>query len=484
MDLLVRVKRIKRSGRSNSRVEFEHPKTGETWTTLVSHSDKVKPGSHIVVRFPPSGSTKYVKTQARLIRVAAASETSVAVTSSPSPGLPHESDHKPAFNPSVSPSSSNKPSYNVYRFDWFPWLQSLPSEETNPFNFVDDVNSGLKAFIPPSYLADLEQLILFGKPVLLVGSAGIGKTIGVEYLANKHGKQFYRVNFDGGMTPESFIGGVRVEAKVDPVTGTSNSVTFFQNGSVVEAAVNGGWLLLDELDKAQPEYAAALHAMLESVRNPIRLNDDGGRLVTPHPDFRIIATANTLGDVEDSSLGFFGSSPMNAAFKDRFSIFRVSYPENEFEILMKVFPCKDLVTKTLKVASHVRESVQGGFSSKLGVALSPRRLVAFLTTFRLFCTRDTTSETEPEQRNHFLKAIQYEITSRLNSEDNNLVMQFFSDVFGQNTLKEQPEMISIEYDSNTDHSSPAYKVARPSPVSSGSVDLSLLKYSEPRIFVP
>jgi len=136
---------------------------------------------------------------------------------------------------------------------------------------------------------------------------------------------------------------------------------------------------------------------------------------------------------------------MNAAFKDRFSIFRVSYPENEFDILMNVFPCKDLVTKTLKVASHVRESVQGGFSSKLGAALSPRRLVAFLTTFRLFCTRDVTPETEPKQRNHFLKAIQYEVTSRLNSEDNNLVMQFFSDVFGQKTLSEVPDTIQITY---------------------------------------
>ena len=479
MQLVVQVKRIKRSGRSNSRVEFEHPKTGETWTTLVSNSEKITPGSHIVVRFPLSGSPKYIKTQARLIRVASASETPVAVTSSPSPGLPHEARPSQSFNPKVN--ASDKAAYNVYRFDWFPWKESLPSEDTNPFNFVDDVNSGLKAFIPPSYLTDLEQLILFGKPVLLVGSAGIGKTIGVEYLAQKHSKQFYRVNFDGGMTPESFIGGVRVEAKVDPVTGASNSVTFFQNGSVVEAAVNGGWLLLDELDKAQPEYAAALHAMLESVRNPIRLNDDGGRLITPHSDFRIIATANTLGDVEDSSLGFFGSSPMNAAFKDRFSIFRVSYPENELDILMKVFPCKDLVTKTLKVASHVRESVQGGFSSKLGVALSPRRLVAFLTTFRLFCTRDTTPETEPEQRNHFLKAIQYEVTSRLNSEDNNLVMQFFSDVFGHNSLKEQPEIISLELDSSpvhADHVSPASKITHQSSVSPGSVDLSLLKYAE------
>lgn len=458
MDLVVRVKRIKRAGSSNSRVEFEHPTTGEAWTTLISNSRKVIPGSHIVVRLPPSGSPKYIKTQARLIRVASASETPVVDTSSPSSGLPHETHVEPVFNPSISSSSNSKSAYSVYRFDWFPWKQSLPSEDTSPFEYVDDVNAGLKAFIPPSYLADLEQLILFGKPVLLVGSAGIGKTIGVEYLAKKHLKQFYRVNFDGGMTPESFIGGIRVEAKVDPATGASNSVTFFQNGPVVEAAMNGGWLLLDELDKAQPEYAAALHAMLESVRNPIRLNDDGGRLIIPHRDFRIIATANTLGDVEDASLGFFGSSPMNAAFKDRFSIFRVSYPENEFDILMKVFPNKDLVTKTLKVASHVRESVQGGFSSKLGAALSPRRLVAFLTTFRLFCTRDTTPETEPEQRNHFLKAIQYEVTSRLSSEDNNLVMQFFNDVFGYKPLKEQPEVISVELDS----------------ISSSTIDTSLL----------
>jgi hypothetical protein len=472
-------------------VEISHPETGETWSTKVPNSEGIGPGSYIKVAFPTKYSSAYAKKQGAFIATMVPETIPVTVTHEGVESVEglnpaYEQDKATTFDVKGGPDPAGKAAY--YHYEWYPWVNFLPA---TPFECIDDVRAGLDDFIPPSYLENLENLILFGKPVLLVGTAGIGKTVGVHWLAKKNEKQIFRVNFDGGMTPESFIGAIRV--KTESITlsdGTTDirSVTFFQNGPVVNAAEQGGWLLLDELDKAQPEYAAALHAMLESVRNPIVLNDDGGRVVTPHPDFRIIATANTLGDVEDSSLGFFGSSPMNAAFKDRFSIFRVSYPEEEFEILMKVFPCKDLVTKTLKVAQHVRDSGNSGFSGKLGVALSPRRLVAFLTTFRLFCVKNTIISEQKHFPNYFLNAIQYEITSRLPSEDSNLVMQFFNDVFGSKSLATSPDLYSgdlkAETDSKPEHVNPSlwFKTSRTAASSGakrGTIDLSLLEGTGP-----
>jgi cobaltochelatase CobS len=341
---------------------------------------------------------------------------------------------------------------SYYQYGWQDFHMQLMESMVasgESYSSVDDIANQVDAYIPPTYADDLEMLINFGKPVLLVGPAGCGKTMGVNYLAMKAGKRVYRVNFDGGMTPESFMGAVRVrtETVVDDVTGKShiNTVTYFQQGPVVNAAVDGGWLLLDELDKAQPEYVAALHAMLESIRNPIVLNDDGGRVIEPHKDFRIIATANTLGDVEDAALGFYGSSPMNPAFKDRFTIFRVGYPDGEYEILHKVFPVSEFIKKLLKVAENVRFSSNSGFSGKLGSALSTRRLVAFLSSFKLFLSNIDIekAKTDEKRKNYFKLAIQYEITSRLPAEDGNMVLQFFNDVFGKEFMNDAPIRLSV-----------------------------------------
>jgi len=81
---------------------------------------------------------------------------------------------------------------------------------------------------------------------------------------------------DGNMTPESFIGATKVRTK----TGSDGSITaetYFQLGPVALAVQNGDVLILDEIDRAQPEYLTALQAILEDTSAPLVLNDDGVR---------------------------------------------------------------------------------------------------------------------------------------------------------------------------------------------------------------
>ena len=265
----------------------------------------------------------------------------------------------------------------------------------------------------PKYSKHIQKLIENGKPILLVGPAGSGKTKLFYEIARKSKKQIYRVNFDGGMTPDAFLGGIRLRT-IKNDDGTTIQETYFQEGPVIKAAKEGAWLLLDEIDKVQPEYAAAMHAIIEDINNPIVLNDDGGRMVIPHSEFRIMATANTLGRIEDNSLGYYGSSPMNAAFLDRFSILQVSYPPDEVSIVDDILENINVSEKLVQIAKLARQAMGEGQLN--GAPFSPRRLIAWASTFKYLGDFDYATEVE--------------ILGRYTEAARSLVESFLTNVFG------------------------------------------------------
>ena len=289
---------------------------------------------------------------------------------------------------------------------------------------ADAVKPAKVKFRAPKYAKHIEKLIEHEKPILLVGPAGCGKSKLFYEIARKAKKQLYRVNFDGGMTPDAFLGGIRLRT-VKNADGASVQETYFQEGPVVKAAKEGAWLLLDEIDKVQPEYAAAMHAMIENIRNPIVLNDDGGRAVIPHSDFRIMATANTLGNIEDNSLGYYGSSPMNAAFLDRFSILQVFYPPDEVSIINDILDNIGLSEKLVQVAKLARQAMGEGQLN--GTPFSTRRLISWASTFKYLGNFDFATELE--------------ILGRYTTAARSLVESFITNVFGNNwrTSAETPD---------------------------------------------
>ncbi len=106
------------------------------------------------------------------------------------------------------------------------------------------------------------------------------------------------------------------------------------HGPLVEAMKHGGWFVLHELDRCGPSLISALNEIGEGVTIV-----ETGEFIVPHPDFRLIVTANSMGAGDDSGLNQ-GVVRMDLAFMDRFYKMRIRYADEDTEmaILAKDVP--------------------------------------------------------------------------------------------------------------------------------------------------
>lgn len=273
---------------------------------------------------------------------------------------------------------------------------------------------GRNVFKMPEYASHVRTLVKTGRPLLLVGPNGSGKTRLLMELAKEQGQTVRRVNFDGSMTPEAFLGATKVRVSRTP-EGAIASETYFQPGPVTQAAEEGSLLILDEIDRAAPEYLTALQALLEDGRGPVVLNDDGGRIVRPHPEFRVAATANSLGQPEDLSGAYAaGVQQMNASLIDRFTVVRVGFPENEESILRVYLDDRKLCSSLVKLARLARRATEDGQIAAFD--FSTRRLIAIAVTLRAL--------------NDLEAALEYELLARQTAAARSLLESLVVNVFG------------------------------------------------------
>lgn len=158
---------------------------------------------------------------------------------------------------------------------------TLPRHPQGPQNPPDLV------FDAPTTLRNTMRIVRalqMTRPVLLEGSPGVGKTAIVTALAQAAGKEFTRINLSDQTDLMDLFG---ADA---PSEGEQLGTFSWQNGPLLEAMQNGGWVLLDEMNLASQSVLEGLNSCLDHRREVYIAELD--KSFTCHPDFTLFAAQN------------------------------------------------------------------------------------------------------------------------------------------------------------------------------------------------
>lgn len=241
-----------------------------------------------------------------------------------------------------------------------------------------DLNPEDVVFVPihdDKYQLDMEMFTILAVGVqehdniLVHGPTGCGKSAAFLELASIINQPVRRVNLNGDIRAADFTG-----EKVLDVDEDGNSTVVWKDGVLPECVRKGYWLLLDELDAAQPHIMFVLQAILEKG-GKLTLTGNNGEVVERHSNFRIMATANTIGRGDDTGL-YTGTNIQNEATLDRFGVvYKAEYLDVKSEAKVvrdKSGVDKSVADKMVEVAAHIRSAFE---QEQCYCSCSTRRLI-------------------------------------------------------------------------------------------------------------
>ncbi len=229
------------------------------------------------------------------------------------------------------------------------------------------------------YYPDMDALknvmlaLEFNEPIMMYGHAGVGKTSIFRYACRNTNRRMVRVQHTAETQEHKIIGQMQVRKGFDE-TGKAYSFTEFALGDLPIAMKNGWVYLADEIDRAQPEVLSAYQSVLEG--QPLHLPEAGeeDRIITPHPDFRFVATGNSNGMVDETGI-HRAVQRQDAATFERFSIvMQLNYLDKEDEVAM-------LKEKAQVSAAHAEklwkfaDKVRSQFPHEFPLTIGPRVLI-------------------------------------------------------------------------------------------------------------
>lgn len=281
--------------------------------------------------------------------------------------------------------------------------------------------------VDPNYQFRAEYLVplLFGlannKKTWLSGHTGTGKSTLVAQVCARLNWQMFRINFDSEISRMDLVGRDTLVRDADGVT-----VSKFVDGILPQALQQPAVLLCDEVDFIRPDVAYVFQRALED--EGLLISEDGGRVVKPHPWCRIIATANTQGQGDDTGI-YQGARAQSMAFLDRFTVWlRCDYlPDTqERALVQKLVPAaSDWMMD--QIMTYTAEHRQAFEQLKLAQPLSPRTIVA-LAQLAAFYDHD---------QRPLLRAAQDSILAKCNPTDKNVVVGILDRVCKNRTDKDE-----------------------------------------------
>lgn len=160
-------------------------------------------------------------------------------------------------------------------------------------------------YIAPDNFKDIRIAVERGYKVLLVGPTGSGKSRLFEEIGAFKGQTTLRRSLSLVYEAGDLLGSMQIK-NVEGV-----SVTSFTEGIMARAAREGWMLIFDEFDRMTSAANTAFQQISEDNGKIVLDTEDGFKVITPHPDFRMVFTSNTWGFGDDT--GFFP----NAQSQDR-----------------------------------------------------------------------------------------------------------------------------------------------------------------------
>ena len=217
--------------------------------------------------------------------------------------------------------------------------------------------------------------------VLVQGLHGTGKSTHIEQVAARLNWPALRVNLDGHISRLDLVGKDAVVLK------DGKQITQFQEGIVPWALQRPMALIFDEYDAGRPDVMFVIQRILERDGKLTLL--DQNRVIDPHPQFRLFATANTLGLGNSNGL-YHGAQRLNHAQIDRWNIVAaLNYlpSEQEEAIVLARAPelqteqGRKLVSNMVAVAGLTRKGFDVGDLSSL---MSPRTVITWAENVEIF----------------------------------------------------------------------------------------------------
>jgi hypothetical protein len=165
---------------------------------------------------------------------------------------------------------------------------------------------------PHKQFEQLLKLVKAGTPVWVTGPAGSGKSHAGELVAKALGLDFH---------PQSFC----QQTGLHHLIGYTDAGGTFHETPFTKAFRNGGLNLWDEIDRSNPNVVLALNSATSNGFSTF----GNGEHVRKHPDFHVVAAANTWGTGPNAE--YVGACKADAAVLDRFQYLPWDY-DTELEL--------------------------------------------------------------------------------------------------------------------------------------------------------
>ena len=232
--------------------------------------------------------------------------------------------------------------------------------------------------VDPTYKFDPETTLAIlaafshNRRLMIQGYHGTGKSTHIEQVAARLNWPCVRVNLDSHISRIDLIGKDAIKLR------DGKQVTEFHEGILPWALRNPTAIVFDEYDAGRADVMFVIQRVLEHDGKLTLL--DQNEIITPHPSFRLFATANTVGLGDTTGL-YHGVQQINQAQMDRWSmVSTLNYLSHDAEAAIVLAKCPHYNTEkgrqTINHMVTVADLTRTAFiSGDLSTVMSPRTVI-------------------------------------------------------------------------------------------------------------